>query len=126
MNKTYPLLLSDIYHMESGTILNLPPHAQVYYNKIPVEWPPTLDGDTFTFRLQDNTKYDIAIGSDTIETDDGDDIFPNMTISIPIEPNDRVMFQQSNLKATGGKKKIKRRQSKRRKSRRTRKFSSYY
>lgn len=70
MNKTFPLLLSDIYHIESGTILNLPPHAQVYYNNIPVELPHTLDGDT----LQDNKIYNIAIGS-AIETDDGDDIF---------------------------------------------------
>lgn len=29
-----------------------------------------------------------------------------MTISIPTSPNDPVMFPQSNLKATGGKKKL--------------------
>jgi len=114
MSKKYDLMLSDIID-ENGIINDL--EYPVYYNGKKVEWPPQHDGiDTIVFTVNDGTKHEVIIYNDTITTDDGDESFPNMQISLPIEGYVTLKTKNSNLKSHGGKRKTKSKRNKRKKT----------
>jgi hypothetical protein len=107
-------MLSDIID-ENGIITDL--DHPIYYKGKRIEWPPEQDGiDVIVFTLNDGTKHEVIIYNDTITTDDGDESFPNMKISLPIEGYVTLKSKNSNLKSHGGKRKTKSKRNKRKKT----------
>jgi hypothetical protein len=120
MSRREPLLLSDVIDMNSQTLKDLT--MPVYYNGVRVTGQPEWNGmDMLTFKLENGQTADIAIGSDTEETGDGDEVIHNMEIGLPIQGYVDMPNMPSMPMGMGGRSRKSRRSRKSKKSRKSRK-----
>ena len=115
-----PLLLSDIISTgQDGQELKNVTY-QIYHNDIRVIWPPQWNGmDELDFTLENGNTVDVFIFGDTTTTENGDEMFNDMTIDVPEPVNLVKESRYEKLRGMGGRsrKHKKTKRTKRRKSR---------